>query len=394
MLDKTKEDRIRPTVRNAQLIFERDSEWVGVLAYNAFTDRLVKMKPAPSGGDAGPWTDNDTIQALVWMSKTYAVDMPKNNVADGVIAAALNRTIDPPGDWLRDLVWDKTPRIDRLFVDYFGAENDAYMREVSRCFLIGAVKRVLQPGCKLDAVVVLEGKQGAYKSTSIKALFTPQWTSDSELYLGRVDAYQSLKGKWAVEFSEMCASNKKQVDELKAFISAPTDYYRRSYGRFHEDVPRRCVFVGTTNVNKYLADTTGNRRFWPVKVGTISLSKIRADRDHLFAEAVARIGEDHWLSGEALKQAEQAQGERVVEDAWTDIVLRYAVEKGSVTVEEVLKFGLELTPNQMVGGTSEKVGKILHAAGWTTKRPTENGVRVRRYFPPEAPPTRPNAEES
>ncbi|MGG2035188.1 VapE domain-containing protein [Pseudomonas aeruginosa] len=76
--------------------------------------------------------------------------------------------------------------------------------------------------------------------------------------------FRCYAAKWISELGELDAFNKADSTKAKQFFSASVDTFREKYGRRSRDVPRQCVFVGTTNQEEYLKDTTGNRRYWPV----------------------------------------------------------------------------------------------------------------------------------
>jgi predicted P-loop ATPase len=134
-----------------------------------------------------------------------------------------------------------------------------------------------------------------------------------------------LQGRWIIELGEMSVLSKSGVEALKAFVSSSIDHVRRPYGRMHEELRRQCIFIGTTNQATYLKDQTGNRRFWPVKVGVIDLDALVADRDQLWAEAAAREaeGESLFLPQDLWEMAAIEQEERVAEDPWADIIRKY-----------------------------------------------------------------------
>ena len=79
---------------------------------------------------------------------------------------------------------------------------------------------------------------------------------------------------------------------MKKFVSSPIDTYRPPYGRNNITVPRQCLFIGTTNENLCLSDSTGNRRFWPIESYATRKDMIQRNdmlienRDMLWAEAM------------------------------------------------------------------------------------------------------------
>ncbi len=188
--------------------------------------------------------------------------------------------------------------------------------------MVSAVARALKPGCKVDTMLVLEGAQGALKSSSISALFGEEYFGDDLPPLHTADASQYLRGKWCVEKAELSQLRKTDWEVTKAFMSRRVEDYRKPYGREFNREPRRCVFVGTTNSDAYLADPTGARRFWPCKCGVISLKAIIRDRDQFWAEAVHlfKKGEQWWLNKEEEKMALEETDAREATDAWFEDV--------------------------------------------------------------------------
>jgi predicted P-loop ATPase len=218
----------------------------------------------------------------------------------------------PVMEYLDTLKWDGKERVDRWLCRYLGAENTSINLAFGRVTLLGAVCRVMYPGCKFDYMLVLEGPQGNLKSSAI-ALLAGAWYSDS-LQLGQLtrETVEQTGGKWMVEVAELSQMPQARVEQVKAQISRQSDRARLSYARFAQDFPRQFIMIGTTNNREYLRDPTGNRRFLPVMTGKIRLKELEADRDQLWAEAYhrAKAGERPVLPEALWAAAAQAQEAR------------------------------------------------------------------------------------
>ena len=259
---------------NAVIALREAEEWKGVLAYNEFKLATIMVKPPPwrKGEDNSwmpqPWTDHEDVLTADWLQHND-ISVPVAVAASAAMAAARDKTFHPVREYLEKLQWDKSERVEQFASTYLGAEDTPYHRLVSKCTLVGAVARIMTPGCKVDHVMILEGPQGIGKSTSLKYLFSP-WFSDEIADLGSKDAAMQLSGVWCIELAELSSMTRGEIERVKAFISRATDRFRPSYGRNVIEVRRQTIFAGSTNSDSYLRDETGGRRFWPVRCGTIN----------------------------------------------------------------------------------------------------------------------------
>lgn len=232
---------------------------------------------------------------------------------------ARRHSFHPVRSYLSSLHWDDRPRIDDLLSTYAGCDPSEYTAEVGRCFMLAAVARIMDPGCKFDQMMILEGKQGSGKSSFLRALCPDEsWFTDRVELTGDQGRFiEGVTGRWIVEIPEMSGFSRADMDRVKSLLSAQNDHHRLAYARSTTELPRQCVLTGSTNEKEYLRDQTGNRRFWPLATGTIDVEKLKADRDQLWAEAVKRYksGEAWMMRQEVWASAASEQAARTAPDA-------------------------------------------------------------------------------
>jgi predicted P-loop ATPase len=285
-----------------------------------------------------------------------------------LLAIAHEQQYHPVADYLDGLVWDGTPRINKLLAEYCGADDNELNAEFGSKLLIAGVRRIKQPGVKFDTMLVLEGPQGAGKSQIAQRLAIRE-----EWFCGSLDLKSDDKTKaemlaraWVVECQELDGMNKTTSQSLKKFLSTSTDIYRRTYGRDAGDYRRHCIILGTTNEGTYLRDLTGNRRIWPVLIGQIDLKRFGADVDQLWAEAVVReaAGESITLSPHLWDAASNVQGQRMVEDAFGDVLDdAFGDTKGRVSMDSV-KLLLGIDTARMSPMDTRRIKSVMAGLGW------------------------------
>ncbi|WP_321914805.1 VapE domain-containing protein [Paraburkholderia sp. J11-2] len=397
-LRRTDKGAVKPDLDNVIDILLNDEAWAGVLAYEQFSQRTMKLRPPPGeAGTTGEWTDDDDVQLTYWLGKTWSITPRREIVVDAVSAVARRHAYHVVRDYLGSLEHDGVSRLETWLVDYLGVEDSEYVRLAGQKWLIGAVARVMRPGCKMDNVLILEGAQGAGKSRTIATLFGQQWTTDANLSLSDANTPIVMRGKWAIELAELDSLSKAGTAEAKRWITTAVDTFRPPYGRRAIDVPRQCVVVGTVNFDTYLKDESGNRRFWPVKVaGTIDLARLKADRDQIWAEAYLAFCEWERANEEAggempspwqvtrdeapLFEVEQAA--RYEGDVMESLIADFIQHRGRVTVEEILFDCLKLEISKATKNEQRRVGSAMKALDWVRKRET-TGARRWYYVPPE-----------
>ncbi len=263
--------------------------------------------------DGQPWTDNHTAEVRLLLEQTGASD-PEKPTPNGDIeqrSRAVATAYHPVQEYLGTLpAWDGVPRVDRLWPGYFKADDNDLNRKLSACFAIGAVRRVFQPGCKVDMMPILLGEQGDFKSSGLEALVgAPPFFTDAAPGFGhRSENAMTLAGCWVWEIAEMQGMDRADLNAVKAFVTRSSDDVLLPYARAKTRLQRRSTLIGTTNEDVCLTDQTGSRRHPVLRIGAIDLTSIRTDRDQLWAEALHRCsaGEPHWLA----KADEAAMGER------------------------------------------------------------------------------------
>ncbi len=322
-LTLTKNGKIEDTTDNILCILENDPRLAGCLALNQFNDRACLLKDTPWRKCQDPlngetWTDSDEACLRNYLESVYGL-YNKGKTADAVDTCLQKHAFHPVRDWLEKLEWDEIPRAETLFCDALGAENDIYTRTVTRKWLTAAVARVYRPGTKFDNMIVLVGDQGIGKSY-LGSRLGNGWFSDTFATVNGKEAFEQLKGVWIVEMGELSALKRAEVESVKLFISKQEDFYRAAYGRFAKSNPRQCVFYGTTNDEDFLTDSTGNRRFWPIKCGVDDKHSVfNLTEDYIsqvWAEAVTWFKGDEslFLDEEITKLARERQARYSMEN--------------------------------------------------------------------------------
>lgn len=325
-----KAGNLQNTLRNLTLILQND-ESLQSIVFNQQLDGMEIKGNVPWQHPTKYWRDADDAQLVSYIDSHYG-SFSQRNYQIAVAKVADDRSYHPIREYLKALpAWDEIPRVDTLLVDYLGAEDNDYTRAVTRKTLCAAVCRVLNPGCKFDSMLVLNGPQGIGKSTLIAKL-AGEWFSDSLSLNDTKDktAAEKLQGYWILEIGELAGLRKTEVETLRSFLSRQNDIYRASFGRRATPHLRQCVFFGTTNAETgYLRDTTGNRRFWPVKTpggkDRHSWNLDQHEISQIWAEVLvyAHAGEKLYLDSKLDIYAKEEQREAMESDEREGIVRDY-----------------------------------------------------------------------
>ena len=329
-LELDKAGNIKNTLRNLTLILENDP-MLKPLVFNQLLDGMEIKGEVPWKHPSKFWRDADDAQLISYVDTHYGTFSARNyDIA--VMKVTDDRSYHPIRAFIEDLPeWDGVERVDTLLIDYLGASDTSYVRAVTRKTLCAAISRVLRPGCKFDSMLVLNGPQGVGKSTLIAKL-AGEWFSDS-LNLGDTKdktAAEKLQGYWILEIGELAGLKKAEVETLRSFLSRQNDIYRASFGKRATPHLRQCVFFGTTNAESgYLRDTTGNRRFWPVKTpggaAKHSWQLTNEEIQQIWAEALVYVkrGEKLYLDADMETLAKTEQREAMESDEREGLVRVY-----------------------------------------------------------------------
>ncbi|MGV2875336.1 VapE family protein [Macrococcus capreoli] len=267
-LEIDKAGKVLPTRTNINLILANDLKIKGAFRYNVFSmKKEIGVKPVwrSKDDDSKEFTDTDEAMLRIYLGTVYGVEADKR-IADAVEQQFYKNRYHPIQEYLTGLEWDGTPRVETLFSDYLGAEDTSYNRRIARLMLSGAVARIMTAGVKFDYMVMLLGAQGLGKSTLLKKL-AGEYFNDSPIRFGDKEAFLTTQGSWIIEVAELASMNKRDVNEIKQYLSATHDTYRAPYSKHNVTVPRSSILVGTSNDIEVLRDPTGSRRFLIVNVG-------------------------------------------------------------------------------------------------------------------------------
>lgn len=366
---------LRECVPNVVAILANHPDWQGVIAFDEFSQKVIKRAAAPYDDAARfkpgtEWSDVDDTRVQIWMSKREGFAPASRLVAEAVEVVARHNTFHPVLEYLRSLKWDGINRIDHWMADHLNVEDSEYTRKVSRWFLLGMCNRVINPGCKFDYCLVLEGKQGRMKSSALRAL-AGEWFSDTELDLAHKDAMSAIRGNWLHEFGEMGSIARTESMRQKSFLSRQVDEFRPSYGRREIRCPRQLVFAGTTNEWQWNKDPTGGRRFWPVTIpDEINVKGLEAERDNLLAEAyaLALAGERYWPTADEQRDIfDPVQLIRESSEAFVELLAVWITSpcgaEEEFSISSAIMAGLKIDAKSITRDIQTRVGQALAKLG-------------------------------
>jgi len=376
---------------NVALVLEHHPDLIGLVGYNEFSARIEKLRHPPWQSDGGEWTEADDLELSMWLaSEAEVLFRSTTSIADGVQLIGNRNRFHPVRDWLESLQWDGIDRLHIWLRDCLGVEDSDYSRLVGTLWLRQAVNRILNPGCKGDYVLILEGVQGLMKSSALRML-GGSWFSDAPLDLNSKDAFMSINGTWIYEIAELDAFNRSETTRIKAFLTQAQDRYRPPYGSRMVTQLRQTVFAATTNTYEYHKDPTGNRRFWSVLCTKVRLDVIAAVREQLFAQAVYEV-----KSGEQVYPTREQetlyilpqQQMREIFDPWHEVIARWLDEPENrfqkrFTSAEILTGAIKMDISKIDGQRSAttRVGSIMMRLGWRKGR-EGSGLRLHYYQRP------------
>lgn len=363
-----------PTPDNLRAVFDL-RPWRERLRLDVFALR-VELRGAQPGSAWKPWDDAEHTPSIrADLSCDLGAVWSVEDVRAYALGAARLTEWHPVREYLRGLRWDGQPRLWSWVPRYYGAPDTTLFHEIGARWMISAVARVMDPGCKADCALLLAGPQGVGKSKSLKVLSSPEWFSDSPVPIGEKDGAQNLRGRWIWELAELSSMHGRTVEAVKAYLSSGEDTYRPSYGRDVATVPRQSVFCATVNPEtgaRFLQDRTGNRRFWVVPVhrtidAPVDVAGLQAERDQLWAEAFALFeAGDRWhlapeQEAELVNAQEDIQGEI---DPWAPLVGEWLSTRAPewFTTAEAAE-AVKLDPGRLGQREARRLAACLNDAG-------------------------------
>lgn len=391
---------------NVMYCLQLDPTLKDLVKQNDFTHLIERSRPTPWGHPAGDWNEEDDLMLGEYLLRSYGMSVKATStLRNGVLMAARSSKYNPVLDLIHSQKWDGVDRLEHWLTDVYEVEDRPYTRLIGKCFIMGLVKRALQPGCKFDYMLIIKGEQGLKKSTAFRALAYPFFT-DNAIRMGDKDSLMAMQLVWIAESAELESLNKSETTQIKQFLSAQEDMFRPPYGSQLIRAKRHSVNVGTTNADEFLKDATGDRRFWPLEVKVVNEDLLAGMRLQLFAEALHRLnaGEPYWPNKEQEKTLvfpEQAPFKRT--DTWEDIIDAYVnrdlpdkhddpnspvnAKRDFFSRAEIYERALLIKADRIdgAGNMDTRIGNAMRVLGFDKHRQT-TGKRTRGFLRRPPPP--------
>ena len=383
--------RIDATVRNVQMALMRP-DFSGIqIKYDEFRDEIMF---APDGDDQwAAFTDADYTRLRITLERKGFKAVGRELMRDTVLLVAEDHPFDSAQTWLDQQTWDGTPRVETFLARYFGTEDTAYTRAVSRYLWTALAGRIVTPGVKADMVPILVGGQGVGKSTGVSAMCpSNEFFTEVSFHEKEDDLARRMRGRLVGEIGELRGLHTRELETIKAFITRTHESWVPKYREFATSFPRRIVFIGTTNKDEFLADETGNRRWLPVAVTQADVEAIRRDRVQLWAEG--RVMYD--LVGIDYQDAEALAGavheDHTIRDSWEEAINQWLDDPDPLTgdaprarknlrVGDVLKGALGYEAKHIGRREELRAGAVLRTLGYARKKVRVDGMLTWGFVP-------------
>jgi predicted P-loop ATPase len=368
-----------PNLDNGLRVLENDEKYVKKIWWDEFHQKIFSNLYHENPKE---WSDLDTIKLVADLQRRLGISrFSKESAYEAAFMYAHGDVRDEPKDWMDSLKWDGKSRVESFFKDYFNTENSDYYTSISKNFWVSMVARIFSPGCKVDNMVILQGEQGVFKTMAMEIIGGPWYVSLTKS-VENDDFLELFQGKMLAEMAELEAFNRSENTRIKAILTTRSDRYRKKYGRFAEEHPRRCIFVGTTNEEHCLKDLTGARRFWPVKVGFININKLTIDREQLFAEAVYMLksGETWYHVPESAKEIQENSR---MHDDWEEDISNFINNRytdDGFRTSDVATDVLKIDSGKLTQAIQNRIASILRKQGMKPEKIRVGESTQRRWI--------------
>lgn len=375
----------QPTLHTAVRVLEEDPHFSDTKSiwFDDFLNRFM------TGDPPREWTDADDLIVQLYMQRKQGIEkIGREAVCSALQLVGYRNRKNCVQEWISKIEWDQTPRIEMMLADHFGVDPTPYTLAASKNFWLSMLARIMRPGCQVDNMIVLIGKQGARKSSALRAI-GGEWFAEQHESATNPKAFaEIIQGKILVEISEMDSFHRAEITSVKQTITCVSDRYRDPYAKHARDHARQCIFAGTTNREDWGNDVTGARRFWPIHVPEthiIDVEAIERNRAQYFAEAAALFKQGTPWWNMPTEDTKEKQDALYTAPAWAEPIARYLDEQltGWTTIPQVMEHALSIPKSQWAKSIEMRVGEAMQSLGWLRSSKRINGKVTKGWSRPD-----------
>ena len=336
---------------------------------------------------------SDLEQSLLYMQLAKkGLKVGKDSAIDALFTAALSNSFNPLQAYLEKIENNSEvypTNIETVAKDFLNTTEPLFDR-MMKVFLIGAVKRAFERGCKHDTMLVIKGEQGIGKSSFFKALVPEDsWFTDTPQQNNQKRLMQ-LQTNWIVEIAELeNLTTKNEAGEIKALLSSCIDNFCPPYGRKLTRSDRPSVLVGTCNKDSFLNDPTGSRRFHVIRLANsvdekINTELVSTERDAIWKAAILayRSGENNYLNVEDQLLSEEFNGDYQIDNPYYSKLAEWIPNAPDLfTLRMALEYSNIIGSNEIPKKYDQQLaGEALRELGYNKVQKRIDGVRERYWY--------------